>query len=70
MVGNPVGYVHAAPRDHGVENAAGADVLGIGGTTTMGVFGTGTNGVVGYEHATPRDLVFDDVGPDADRRPA
>jgi hypothetical protein len=54
-----VGYVHAAPRDHGVESAAGAGVLGIGGTTTMGVFGTGTNGVVGYEQTTPRDLLFE-----------
>lgn len=43
-----VGYVHAAARDHVVENGAGAGagVLGIGGATTIGVFGTGTNGTL------------------------
>jgi hypothetical protein len=57
-----VGYVHAAARDHVVENGengAGAGVVGIGGTTTMGVFGTGTNGIVGYEQTTPRDPAFE-----------
>lgn len=56
-----VGYIHAMARNRILENSVGAGLLGVGGGTFPGVFGTGQNGVVGCEqtHATSRDLAFE-----------
>lgn len=54
-----VGYVHAAPRDRNDEREVHAGTLGVGGSTSPGLFGRGVNGVVGYEDGVPRDLTWE-----------
>ena len=60
-VNGVVGYIHAVTRNRLLENSVGAGLFGVGGGTFPGVFGTGQNGVVGYEqtHVASRDFAFE-----------